>query len=205
MTQICLFDLVDVDTVIADSAVVDVVEPVDQIGNGGFPGASGTDECDLLSRLCIQRNIVQYSLFRCVPEVDVIKADIALQFGICDSAVMMGMFPCPDIGAFVCFADAAIGIFSGVNQCHISFIRFRLFVKERQNTVRTCQAHDDHIDLIGDLPNSTGKLLCHVQKRHDNADAERHTGDADIGNIGEHQCATDQGDHNIHHIADVAE
>ena len=59
VAQICLLDLVDVDTVVADLAVRDVVEAVDQVGDGRLPCAGRADKGDLLARLCIQRDVVQ--------------------------------------------------------------------------------------------------------------------------------------------------
>ena len=47
--QVGLGDLVDVDIVIADLAVGDVIEPVDQVGDGGLAGTGSADEGDLLA------------------------------------------------------------------------------------------------------------------------------------------------------------
>src|SRR5699024_3798462 len=42
--QIRLLDLVDIDTVVADFSVGDIIEPVDQIGDGGLSGTGGAYE-----------------------------------------------------------------------------------------------------------------------------------------------------------------
>lgn len=39
VAQVIFFDLVDIDTVIADLAVLDIVETVDQVGDGRLSGA----------------------------------------------------------------------------------------------------------------------------------------------------------------------
>lgn len=51
--QICLFDLINIDAIIADLTILDIIEPVDQIRNGCLSGSGRSDECDLLSRLSI--------------------------------------------------------------------------------------------------------------------------------------------------------
>lgn len=57
--QIGLFDLVDIDAVVADLAVLNVVEPVDEVGDGGLTGTGRADKGDLLARTAIQVDIVQ--------------------------------------------------------------------------------------------------------------------------------------------------
>ena len=47
--EVVPLDLVYVDAVIADLALVHIVEPVQQVGNGGFAGAGGAYEGDLLA------------------------------------------------------------------------------------------------------------------------------------------------------------
>ena len=41
--QIFLFDLIDVDAVVPDLAVCDVIEPVDEVGDGHLACADGSD------------------------------------------------------------------------------------------------------------------------------------------------------------------
>ena len=56
-TQILFIDLVDIDAVVADLAVLDVVETVDEVGDGRLARARGADEGDLLPRLGVQGNV----------------------------------------------------------------------------------------------------------------------------------------------------
>ena len=53
--QVGLLDLVDVDAVVADLAVGDVVEAVDEVGDGRLASTGGAHEGDLLTRLGIER------------------------------------------------------------------------------------------------------------------------------------------------------
>ena len=52
--QIGPFDLIDVDTVIADFAVSNIIKSVNQIGNRCFSCACRTDKSNLLPWLCIK-------------------------------------------------------------------------------------------------------------------------------------------------------
>ena len=51
MTQIIFFDLIDIDTIVADLAVCNIVETVDQIGDRRLSGTGRTDKGDFLARL----------------------------------------------------------------------------------------------------------------------------------------------------------
>ena len=46
--QVCFFDLVDVDAVIADLAVRNIIKAVEQIGDGGLSRIGGPYKGDLL-------------------------------------------------------------------------------------------------------------------------------------------------------------
>ena len=53
--QVGLFDLVDVDAVVADFTVGNVIEAVDEVGDRGLARAGRADKGDLLPRLGVQR------------------------------------------------------------------------------------------------------------------------------------------------------
>src|SRR5699024_8832450 len=95
VAQVGLFDLADVDAVVADLAVLDVVEAVDEVGDGGLARAGGAYESHLLAGLGVQRNIVQHRLFGGVAEVHVVEADVAPQAGGGDGAGVVGGGPGP--------------------------------------------------------------------------------------------------------------
>ena len=203
--KVRLLDLVDIDAVIADLAVVDIVEAVDQVGDGRLAGAGGADKGQLLARFRIQGDVVQDGLFRGVAEVDVIETHVALELGVGQGAVVVRMFPGPDVGALLALGQGAVRIFLGVDQGDIAVVGLRLLVQQSKDAVRTGRTHDDHVDLVGHLADCTGKLTGHVQERNDDADAEGHAGNADVGHIGQQQRAADQCDNDIHDVADVAQ
>jgi len=69
----------DVDAVVPDLAVLDVVEAVDKVGDGGLAGAGGADEGDLLARTAIEVDVVEDGLARQIAEIDIRKGDVAFQ------------------------------------------------------------------------------------------------------------------------------
>ena len=76
-SQIVLFDASDVDAVIGDGAAGNLVEPVNQIDNGGLSGAGGADEGDFLSWFRVEADIVQYLLLRGIAKDHMVEPHIA--------------------------------------------------------------------------------------------------------------------------------
>ena len=115
------------------------------------------------------------------------------------------MLPRPDVGALRVFLQGAVGVLTGVDQRDIAVVGLGFLVQQGEDAVRTGQAHDDHVDLVGHLADGAGKLLGHVQEGHDNTDAECHAGNAEVGRAVQQQGAAHQRDNHIHNIADVCQ
>ncbi|CAN4039547.1 RNA polymerase sigma factor sigX, partial [Dysosmobacter welbionis] len=71
--QVRLADVVDGDAVVTDLAVGNVVEPVDQVGDGGLAGAGGTHEGQLLARLGKEADVVEDGLALLIGEVHMVE------------------------------------------------------------------------------------------------------------------------------------
>ena len=56
--QVCLFDFVDVDAVVANLAVCQIIEPVDQVRDRRFSGSCGTDKSNFLAWFGIQADVL---------------------------------------------------------------------------------------------------------------------------------------------------
>ena len=148
---------------------------------------------------------MQHCLLRRITEIDIKEAHVALQAGVCYGAVMVRMLPGPNVRALGALRQAAVRIFMRVYQCNIALVRLFLLIQQCQNAVCARQAHNNHIHLVGHLPDGARKLLCHIQERHYDADAESHAGDAEIGRPRQHQCAAHQRHHHIHDVAHIAQ
>ena len=103
--QVSFPHLVHVNVIVANLTILNIIEPIDQVGNGGLAGTCAANKGDLLAGLGKQVNIVENHLFRGIPEGYIIKDHTAGQLGVGHRAFcLMGMLPCPHAGAVVCFA-----------------------------------------------------------------------------------------------------
>ena len=165
--QIRLANLVDVDVVVADFAVLNVVEAVNQVRDGGFARARAADEGNLLSRHGVHGDVVQHRLFGRVAEINVIKRYAAGQLAIADAAVRrVRMLPCPQPGALGRLGNRAVGRFLRVHQLHIAIVGFRRFIQQVEHALSARQRHDDGVELLGNLRNRLGEAAVQRQKRH---------------------------------------
>jgi len=84
-----------INAVILNGALLDIIEAVDEVGDGGFACAGGTDEGDLLARTAIQVDIMQDDLARIIAKVYILKDDIPLQFTVVCAAIGVHTLPGP--------------------------------------------------------------------------------------------------------------
>ena len=78
MTQVVFFDLINVNAVVADLAILNIVEPVDQVCDRCFSGTGTSDESNLLSGSGKKVYVVQNYFVRIVSKIDIIKYHITL-------------------------------------------------------------------------------------------------------------------------------
>ena len=76
MTEICLLDLVDVDSVVADLTVLHIIETVDQVCNRGFTCTGRTYEGNLLPRLCVKGQIMEYHMIIGISERHIKESNV---------------------------------------------------------------------------------------------------------------------------------
>ena len=139
--QVGLLDLVDVDAVVADLAVGDVVEAVDQVRDGRLARAGGADEGDLLAGLRVHAYMPWSTcLSGRVAEVDVVHADIALRAG-CRSRCrpLCGCFQAQTVGALVALDELAVALHSAFTSVDVALVGFRLLVDAAQRCARRRQ------------------------------------------------------------------
>ena len=101
MTQIVFFNLIDIDTIVADLTILNIIETVDQVRDRSLSGTGTSDKSNLLTRCCVEVYIVEHDFIRVITEINIIKDNIAFQLDIIDTAVsLMCVFPCPHTGTF---------------------------------------------------------------------------------------------------------
>ena len=112
VAQIVLFDLIDINAVVADLALRHIIKPIDQIRDGCLSCSGGTDKSDLLTRCRVQIHIVQYDLIRIIAKVNVIEHHIAGQFHIIHAAIrLMDVLPCPQTASLLTLNQLSILFF----------------------------------------------------------------------------------------------
>ena len=212
VAQIRLFDVVDVDAVIADLAVGDVVEAVDEVRDGGLARAGRADKGQLLPGLGVERNIMQHGLLRVVGKVHIEEPHVAAELHQPAFAVFLRALPCPDTGARGAFRQRAVRRFHGVHERDASVVVLRLLVDELKDAARA--RHDDGVDLLRHLRDVARKLLRHPEERRDDRDLQRRDHAARLKQVLERQIrhaaaradqkSAEEGREHIQNIADVA-
>ena len=188
-------DFMDVDAVVPDLAVLDVVEAVDKVGDGGLAGAGGADEGDLLARTAIEVDVVQDGLVRYIAEIDVRKGDVAFQLVVGGGAVVVGMLPGPDAGALVGLHEVVVLVVLGVDEGDIALIGLAGLIHHLEDALCTGQCHDDAVGLHGHLADGHIEALIQGQECHDSTQRDAaHAGDG-------HGCTHQSADG----VADIAQ
>ena len=143
--QIVLFDLVDVDAVIANLAVGDVVEAVNQVCDRGLARTGRADKGQFLTGLCKERDVVQDGLVGGVGKVHVEEAHVTGELGVGERTVLVGVLPRPNARALGGLDELAVLVILGIDQRDIAFVLLGLLIHERKDTGCTCQRHDDRV------------------------------------------------------------
>ena len=104
VAQIVFFNIIYIYSVVTYFTISHIIETVDKVGNGCLAGACGADKSQLLSRLCIQRNIVEHGLFRGITKVDIIKTHITAQTRIRGRPLVVTLLPCPYMSTLLTLA-----------------------------------------------------------------------------------------------------
>ena len=116
----------------------------------------------------------------------------------------MRMFPCPHTGSFFAFYNISIFIFSCIDQSYITFIFFRFFIDQIENTFCPCQCHNNRVKLLRHLHKRLCKALGELQVRSHNAKCDT-ANSCNRKNTTQNCCqyklqVTDISDHRSHHV-----
>jgi len=93
--QLGLVAFLHIDPVVGHLSLLNVIEPVQKVGNRRLSGAGRTDKRDLLAGLRIQVHIAEYIGPPVVGERDVVQPHIAAQRDPLGRSVRIRPFPCP--------------------------------------------------------------------------------------------------------------
>ena len=170
--QIGFLYLVDVYSVIAYLAVRYVIEAVYEVCYRGLARSGRADESHLLTRLCVERDIVKDFLFGCVAEIDMVENDLTLKLCISQSAVAVGMLPCPHSGVLLDFDYLAV-LFFRVYEGNISVVGLGLFVHKGEDSLGTREGVDNRVELVRHLGYRVYKVAREHEERGYHAEGQR--------------------------------
>ena len=210
-SQILFVDFIDIYPVVADFAVLNVVKPVDKVGDCRFARARCADKSEFLTGFCAKGYAVQHEFIGDVTEIDVVKFDIPFEFHVSGGiGFLVVMFPRPEPRAFFAFDDIAVFVLRGVDKHDVAVVGFLLFVNHIEHARRARKPHGNHRDLSRDVADIVGKLARKRQEGNENADRQRiEPGNTDVFEPGiefrNDQKSADERQQYVQEIAHVAE
>ena len=148
--QIRLFDLININAVIADLAVLDVVKPVNQVRDRRLSGSGRAHEGHLLAWLRVKPDIMKDDLILRIAKVHAVHHHLALQLRVGQGSVMVGMLPGPEAGSLGNLLQLSV-LPADVHQGHIAVVLLRGLIQKAEDTLRSGKSHDDGVELLGDL------------------------------------------------------
>ena len=86
------------------------------------------------------------------------------------------MPPGPVAGVLLGLRQAAVRALFHVDQGDVTLVGLGLLIHQAEYARSAGAGHDDGVDLLGQLVDVAGELLCHVQEGHKDADAEGFAG-----------------------------
>ena len=135
VTQVALADVVHADAVIKDFAVLDVIEAINEVGNGCLASTCTTHKGNLLVRHGVNVNVKEHLFIRIIAKVHIIELDTTVDLNILVGTVCLRDFPCPDARARFAGNELARAIVSRVDQGDIAMVGFGGFVVKLENAV----------------------------------------------------------------------
>lgn len=144
-----------VDAVVGDGASADVVKAADQVDDGGLPGAGGAHEGNLLARLGVEADLVQYLFVLPVPEGHIVKADVPAKGreGV-GAGVLPGPFSCP----LRAFFQVSLTIHRDVCKDYVACVLLRRLVHHVEYPLCAGQCGQHEVRLLGELVYRQGGL-----------------------------------------------
>ena len=184
--QVVLLNLLHVYAVVDHLPSLDVVEAVDQVGDGGLSRAGGTHEGDLLSRLGVEADILQDHPAVVVAEGYPLKPHVASQGN--QGSLRQG--PGPAAGLLPA-GNQPSRLLPDIYQSHPPIIHFLGLAHDLKDPLRPSQGRQQEIALHGELVDGHGCLA------HENQVAGQ------ASHVGEIVHGHDPSQHRHHRVIDV--
>ena len=76
----------------------------------------------------------------------------------------MRMFPCPDTGSYRRLFERTVRLFHCIDQGYIAVVFLHRLIQKFEDTLCSCQCHDNRVKLLGHLGNRHVKASCQLQE-----------------------------------------
>ena len=195
-----LFDVPDVNAVIGDGTGLDLIEAVDEAGDGGLAGTGGAHKGDLLAGLGIEGDIVEDDLAVIVAEDYMVEPHVAPNRH--QGAVRF--FPGPGAGIVAGFRQVAAAVFRGPHQRHLALIHLRLGLHDLKDPLGAGHGGEDGVHLLGDLGDGLAHLSGVLQKGRQTAQVAAADGQETAHAAGDGVVDIGEVAHGRHHGAGVS-
>ena len=150
---------------------MDIVETIDQVGNGGLPCSCRADKGHFLPLVCVEVDIVEDLVLIIVGEVYICKDDISDQFDQFVVAIFPRVFPSPEVGLLISDDHATIDLFI-VDQGDSPFIHFDFFIQEIKDPISPSKCHKDKVQLLRYLGDRPVKGTVELEEGHKSTNGE---------------------------------
>ena len=144
-----------------------------------------------LAGQAVQVDVVEDGLFGGVAEVHVKEADVALQLGVGQGAVVVGVLPGPEAGALVRLDQIVVLVVLGVDQGDVAVVGLAGGVHHGVDALGAGQGHDDAVGLHGHLADGHIEALVQSQERHDGDQGDPPHAALAVGGVGGVSLRTD--------------
>ena len=155
-----LLDVPHVDAVVGNGAALDLVEAVDEAGDGGLACAGGADKGDLLPRLCKEGHIVEDGLALIVAKDHMVETDVAPEGG----QFPVRLFPGPGAGLEGGLGEGAVPALHHPHQLHLALVHLGLRLHDLEDALGAGHGGEDGVHLLGDLVDGLAHLLGVVEE-----------------------------------------
>ena len=114
------------------------------------------------------------------------------------------MLPRPESRALFALTEHAV-FFLCVDKRDVTLVRLGLLIEKIEDALCSRKSHDNGVDLMRNLIDVARELLCHVEERNDDADADGVSRKAEVVNTRDEKRTAADRDYNIEYVADVVE
>ena len=170
--QLGLLDLLDVDAVVANLAVIDVVEAVDEVRDGGLASTRRTHEGNLLTRQGKEPYVVENLLLGHVAKVHAIHHEFAHEWHVGYRPLgLVRVLPRPLARAPFAFLQPAIDL-PDVHQLDVTLVDLGLLGQNLQHAARTSRCLRNGTELLRNLRDGLGEGLVEREEAHERSERD---------------------------------